>query len=138
MTSSEYVVWLDGDDVLEPEYFEAAAARLDRQPDLDFVSCAMRAFGAASYVWTPSPPTFVDAVSTGGVPHASTMLRRRVWETVGGFDERYHLYYEDVYSELIAEKALSAEVVDVADLPWTEVDDYSDLERARALIETGA
>jgi peptidoglycan/xylan/chitin deacetylase (PgdA/CDA1 family)/glycosyltransferase involved in cell wall biosynthesis/SAM-dependent methyltransferase len=87
LTSAAYIVWLDGDDTLEPRYFEAAAAALDADPDLDFVSCALRAFGAASYVWSPSRPTFVDAVSTGGVPHASTMLRRRLWETVGGFDE---------------------------------------------------
>src|SRR5205823_7847932 len=24
---------------------------------------------------------------TGGVPHASTMVRRRLWQTIGGFDE---------------------------------------------------
>ena len=87
LTSSEYLVWLDADDVLEPGYFDAAGTRLDAEPDLDFVSCALRAFGAASYVWSPSPPTFVDAVSTGGVPHASTMVRRRLWEKTGGFDE---------------------------------------------------
>jgi peptidoglycan/xylan/chitin deacetylase (PgdA/CDA1 family)/glycosyltransferase involved in cell wall biosynthesis len=86
-TTSPYLVWLDGDDVLEPRYFETAAARLDADAGLDFVSCALRAFGAASYVWSPSLPTFVDAVATGGVPHASTMLRRRLWDAVGGFDE---------------------------------------------------
>jgi choline kinase len=44
------------------------------------------------------------------------------------------LYYEDFYSRLIAEGALIAEAVPVADLPWTEVDDFSDLERARQLV----
>ena len=87
LTTSEYLVCLDGDDTVEPGYFEAAGGRLDREPDLDFVSCAMRAFEGASYVWSPSAPTFVDAVATGGVPHASTMVRRRLWESVGGFDE---------------------------------------------------
>ncbi|MEI9940480.1 MAG: phosphocholine cytidylyltransferase family protein [Pseudomonadota bacterium] len=48
------------------------------------------------------------------------------------------LYYEDVYSRLIAAKALAAEAVAVADLPWTEVDDFSDLERARELVRGGA
>jgi len=48
------------------------------------------------------------------------------------------LYYEDVYSRLIAAGALEAEAVAVADLPWTEVDDFSDLERARALVRSGA
>ena len=92
LTSSEYLVWLDADDTVERTYFEKAAARLDQDVDLDFVSCAIRAFGAASYVWTPSSPTFVDAVSTGGVPHASTMLRRRLWQRVGGFDEELPSY----------------------------------------------
>jgi peptidoglycan/xylan/chitin deacetylase (PgdA/CDA1 family)/glycosyltransferase involved in cell wall biosynthesis/SAM-dependent methyltransferase len=87
LTSAEYLTWLDGDDLLEPGYFAAAAERLDTDPAIDFVSCALRAFGAANYVWSPSAPTFLDAVSTGGVPHASTIMRRRLWEKTGGFDE---------------------------------------------------
>jgi peptidoglycan/xylan/chitin deacetylase (PgdA/CDA1 family)/glycosyltransferase involved in cell wall biosynthesis len=87
LTEAPYLVWLDADDLLEPRYFELAAGRLDADDSLDFVTCAMQAFGAANYPWRPSPPTFVDAVSTGGVPHASTMTRRRLWESVGGFDE---------------------------------------------------
>ena len=87
LTSAEYLVWLDADDTLDTGYFEAAGAVLDANPDLDFVSCAMRAFEGASYVWKPSPPTFVDAIATGGVPHASTMIRRLLWEGIGGFDE---------------------------------------------------
>jgi peptidoglycan/xylan/chitin deacetylase (PgdA/CDA1 family)/glycosyltransferase involved in cell wall biosynthesis/SAM-dependent methyltransferase len=87
LTSSDYLVWLDGDDTLELNYLEEAAARLDASPDIDFVSCALRAFGSATYVWTPAAPTFLNAVATGAVPHASTMMRRRLWETIGGFDE---------------------------------------------------
>jgi peptidoglycan/xylan/chitin deacetylase (PgdA/CDA1 family)/glycosyltransferase involved in cell wall biosynthesis/SAM-dependent methyltransferase len=86
-TEAPYLVWLDADDVLEPTYFELAAARLDAEPGLDFVTCALQAFGAAEYMWRPSPPTFVQAVSTGGVPHASSMIRRCTWAEVGGFDE---------------------------------------------------
>jgi choline kinase len=44
------------------------------------------------------------------------------------------LYYEDVYSELIGLAVISAEAVEVGDLPWTEIDTPDDLERARALI----
>ena len=47
------------------------------------------------------------------------------------------LYYEDVYSRLIAARALRADAVAVLDLPWTEVDDFSDLERARELVRRG-
>ena len=45
LTSGDYLAWLDADDTLEPGYFEAAAARLDADPAIDFVTCAMRAFG---------------------------------------------------------------------------------------------
>jgi choline kinase len=48
------------------------------------------------------------------------------------------LYYEDVYSQLIARGELEAEAVPVRDLPWTEVDDFTDLERARELVRGGA
>jgi choline kinase len=48
-----------------------------------------------------------------------------------------NLYYEDVYSRLIAAGRLRAEAVAVRDLPWTEVDDFADLERARQLIGSG-
>ena len=48
------------------------------------------------------------------------------------------LYYEDVYSRLIAAGSVAAEAVPVADLPWTEVDDFTDLERARELVRAGA
>jgi choline kinase len=32
---------------------------------------------------------------------------------------------------------LKAEAVSVRDLPWTEVDDFADLERARAMVQAG-
>jgi len=86
-TTADYLVWLDADDVFEPQYFEKAAERLDNDEGLDFVSCAMRAFGDASYRWTPAEPSLVAAIATGAVPHASTMMRRTLWLRTGGFDE---------------------------------------------------
>lgn len=47
-----------------------------------------------------------------------------------------HLYYEDVYSRLIAD-GLEADGVDVGDLSWTEVDTAQDLARARELVGSG-
>jgi choline kinase len=44
------------------------------------------------------------------------------------------LYYEDVYSKSIAAGALDAEAVEVGDLPWTEIDTFEDLARARELF----
>jgi len=66
----------------------------------------------------------------------STRLFAALTATIDGGETG--LYYEDVYSRLIAAGSLDAEAVAVADLPWTEVDDFSDLERARELVVGGA
>lgn len=94
LTSSPYVVLLDADDCLDPTYLERAAARLDDEPGLAFVSCGMRSFGDANEVWTPPAPDLVRSLS-GEVVHISSMFRREVWDIVGGFDENLR-GHEDV------------------------------------------
>ena len=96
LTIGDYLVFLDADDVFEPTYFDKAATRLDDDPDLGFVTSAVRAFEGASFVWRPSPLTWVEAVSTAGVPHISSMTRRRLWDAVGGYDESIR-YSEELY-----------------------------------------
>jgi MoaA/NifB/PqqE/SkfB family radical SAM enzyme/peptidoglycan/xylan/chitin deacetylase (PgdA/CDA1 family) len=86
LTSSPLVMFLDADDRLEPEYIATLAGRLDERPDLDYVSCAMRHFGAASLVWTPPAPDTARSLTFGTV-HASTVFRRQLFERVGGYDE---------------------------------------------------
>jgi len=46
---------------------------------------------------------------------------------------RTHLYYEDVYAEVVA-RGVGMACAAVGDLPWTEVDDREDLARAVALV----
>lgn len=86
LTSAPLVVVLDGDDLLDPSYLAQATARLSGPPAVDYVSCAMRGFGATSYEWRPPDPALPESVIRG-VVHASTLFRREVWEAVGGFDE---------------------------------------------------
>lgn len=86
LTSGRYLVTLDADDLLDPTYLEKTAARLDAEPGLGFVSTAIRAFGAASYVWTPPPCNLINALTMGNA-HPASMFRRRLWEAVGGVDE---------------------------------------------------
>lgn len=90
LTSAEYVVTLDGDDRLTPLYLARTAERLDGDPALDFVSTGIRAFGDATYVWTPPAPS-LEAILVRGAPHPASMFRRRVWSAAGGFDESREL-----------------------------------------------
>jgi hypothetical protein len=88
LVSAPYIVTLDADDLLEPTYLEITAERLDSQSALDFVTTAIRAFGGADYIWAPVSCDLKSVLACGG-PHAATIFRRRVWETLGGFDETH-------------------------------------------------
>ena len=91
LTSSPYLVFLDGDDVLERIYFERAGALLDTRPELGVVACALQAFEGAEYLWVPPPFNFVDGFAKA-TPPVTSMMRRTVFDSVGGFDENFGLF----------------------------------------------
>ena len=84
LTAADQVVLLDGDDLFEADLVEAMAGTLDARPDLAFVTCAVQAFGNASYTWIPPACTARSALARGG-PHVSSMFRRRAWQIAGPF-----------------------------------------------------
>ena len=86
LVSAPYIFPLTARDLLDPTYFDKAGARLDADPHLGFVSCAVQAFEGASYAWMPPASTMVNLLTRGGA-HAETLMRRTLWEVVGGFDE---------------------------------------------------
>ncbi|HTO11120.1 MAG TPA: glycosyltransferase, partial [Candidatus Binatia bacterium] len=85
LTSAPYLVLLDADDRLAPTYLERAAARLDADPGLHFVSCAMQAAHRPESVWRPPACTLAEQLGRGAL-HISTLVRRTVWDAVGGLD----------------------------------------------------
>ena len=94
LTSAPYIVLLDADDALEPSYIERLAGVLDQSATVDFVTCALQAFGDADYVWTPPECSWVQTLARGG-PHISTMFRRTLWRALQGFDSSLD-GYEDM------------------------------------------
>jgi peptidoglycan/xylan/chitin deacetylase (PgdA/CDA1 family)/glycosyltransferase involved in cell wall biosynthesis len=88
---SPYLVFLDADDVLAGGYIEQTAARLDADEGLSFVSCAVQAFEGAAYVWKPRACTALETLTHGSV-HVSSLLRRTLWDAVGGFDPALPAY----------------------------------------------
>jgi peptidoglycan/xylan/chitin deacetylase (PgdA/CDA1 family) len=94
-TTAPFVVLLDGDDLFEPTYLEAASRLLRERGDLSFVCCALQAFGRASYRWKPPPYTIAEALGRGACGHISTVFRRELWEEGPGFDASLPSY-EDV------------------------------------------
>jgi GT2 family glycosyltransferase len=110
----EYVVLLNNDTVVQPGWLGALVAAADRAPDVGIVGgkvvardgslqeagCsilpdatpAARGFGA-----DPNDPAFACALDVEYVSGCCLLVRRSLWERIGGFDERFApAYYEDV------------------------------------------
>jgi peptidoglycan/xylan/chitin deacetylase (PgdA/CDA1 family)/glycosyltransferase involved in cell wall biosynthesis len=110
LTSSDYLVFLDGDDVLEKTYFEKAGALLDARPDLSVIACTLQAFEGADYVWTPPPFNFTDGFARG-TPPVTSMIRRTVFDSVCGFDEHFGLFEDYDFWLSALERGHKAEII---------------------------
>jgi GT2 family glycosyltransferase len=90
----DYLCCLDADDLLHPEWLTRAVAALDADPGLAFVSHWLRAFGDESWDWTPTECGFPALLDTNTV-NGAALVRRSVWEQVGGQDETLREGCED-------------------------------------------
>ncbi|MEW2033741.1 glycosyltransferase [Streptomyces roseifaciens] len=86
--SGEFVLPLDGDDLLEPDCVATALAALQRAPELGHVSCYVRHFGLVNTMDAPlgTVPALMPFLNTGG--KRTRLLRRSALAVVGGYDER--------------------------------------------------
>lgn len=135
---------LDGDVIFRQDVLarlDACAASLavavDRSRQLDAEAMKVR-LGAGNRIaaFGKGIPLARSAGETMGIERIAASAGERLFDAIEAAVAagRNDLYYEDVYSELVAAGELDAELVDVGDLPWTEIDDPDDLARARALV----
>src|SRR6478735_9250740 len=141
---------LDGDVVFQRQVLErldASSAELavavdgGRTVDAEAMKVTLPLAGSATIgAFGKGIPLSQSAGESIGIERISSRFSAPLFEALQSalVAGETNLYYEDVYSRLIAAGALQAEAVAVADLPWTEVDDFSDLERARELVAGGA
>lgn len=136
------VVKLDGDvvftDALLPRVLgaggDAAVAVDGRQPVRDEAMKVRAARGLATGFGKGIPAAEATGESIG-VEWFGDRARGSLAAAVATAVEagRTGIYYEDVYAEVIA-RGVEMRCVGVGDLPWTEVDEASDLARAVALV----
>ena len=113
-TTAPYVAFIDGDDVWMPEKLAEQVDLLERMPDVALVCGAVLSW----YSWDPAatkvdtieltlevaddrrldpPEAALTAYPLGRGDSGSTdlMVRRAVFDAVGGFEERFRTIYED-------------------------------------------
>ncbi len=89
----EYFALLDADDVWQPEFLARQMAVFASKPDVDLVTGngwfqGSRRHGQPVRPWPDSrpAPTLASIISDENAVFVMTVFRRRVYETIGGFD----------------------------------------------------
>ena len=115
ISRSEYLLFLDADDVLEPTMLNDLTTWLDSQRHVGAVYCGpsfidergepitmdwpprLRATRVGVAVIPDGDPVtpFVSIFCLAGIVPSLTVIRRSVWSEVGGWDETFGQHYED-------------------------------------------
>ncbi len=92
--SHEWIIPLDADDVLEPQYAEACGAALEAHPDAAFASSDYRVFGKETFIQRTPDYNLYKLLDQNPLSYAA-LIRKRDWEKIGGYDESMRHGYED-------------------------------------------
>ena len=93
--SGDYLVFLDADDALEPEYVSRCLAALEQAPPgVAYAYTGVRYFGDENGIKIPRPFD-PSALLHESFVNASALIRRSVFESTGGFDTGWTLGHED-------------------------------------------
>ncbi|NNC43964.1 MAG: glycosyltransferase, partial [Acidimicrobiia bacterium] len=90
----EYVVPLDADDMLEPEFLKTLVGALDDDPSKGVAHCWTRLFGDLNQIWIPRPFNRYQMLLSNSLVGCA-VVRTDVWKAVGGYDEHMTLGNED-------------------------------------------
>jgi len=94
VATGEYILPLDADDLIAPQYIEEAVNVLEGSEDYRIVYCKAEKFGAQSGVW-PSPDFSLRRMLMGNQIFCSAVFRKSDWEKVGGYNLVMTAGYED-------------------------------------------
>lgn len=91
----DYILFLDADDILEPAHVAACVAALERSPrKVAYAYTGVRYFGNETGI-LEGRPFDPDALIEGNFVHASALIRRDIFQSVGGFSLAWNDGVED-------------------------------------------
>jgi len=88
MAEREWIMILDVDNLLTPNYLEKTIGRGD------IVTTYHQFFGDSNQIFQQGTPT-IENFQRGNQVDANALFRKSVWDTVGGYDEQMKEGWED-------------------------------------------
>jgi glycosyltransferase involved in cell wall biosynthesis len=109
-----YVLPLDADDTLDPDFLARTVSVLDAEPAVGLVHPWIRLTGGHVGVWRTGPFT-LPALLARCTVHVTCLFRRELWDAVGGFDPAFVETGEDwdFWIRLAARGVVAREVPEV-------------------------
>lgn len=101
---SDYLMFLDADDILEPTYVERCLQALTAAPPhVAYAYTQMSLFGYETGIFE-SRPFDRRALPRGNYVNAAALMRRGVYDAVGGYDRSWSVAHEDyeLYMRLLS------------------------------------
>tara|TARA_R110002124_G_scaffold267533_5_gene434803 strand:- start:790 stop:1596 length:807 start_codon:yes stop_codon:yes gene_type:complete len=86
LAKGKYIIPLDADNKLRPEFIKQTIAILDSNHDIDVVHGDAQLFGNKNSVWKGKPFEIAEMVLNNYID-ACAGFRKSVWEESGGYDE---------------------------------------------------
>ena len=90
----KYILPLDADDLIEPEYIQKAVNILEEKPSVGIVYCHADMFGENGGPWE-LPDYSLRAMLVENCIFVTSLFRKADWEAVGGFCESFKAGMED-------------------------------------------
>lgn len=94
LAKGEYILPLDADDVIRPEYMELAMKAFEEQPQTRLVYCQGYFFGEKKGLWELAYQGYRKLLMRNSI-FVSAFFRKIDWEKAGGYDETMRNGYED-------------------------------------------
>ena len=93
-STGTYILPLDADDAIEPDYVEKAVKILQNNPEIGVVYCKARYFGSKQGIWKLPEFNKNEMLYTNHV-FVSALFRKSDFEKLGGYKEYMNDGYED-------------------------------------------
>ncbi|KEO72827.1 glycosyltransferase family 2 protein [Anditalea andensis] len=94
LAQGKYILPLDGDDIIAPNYISSALNVLESRPEVKVVYCRAEKFGTKIGPWNLKSFTLQN-LAVDNMIFVSALYRKSDWEAIGGYAEEMTWGYED-------------------------------------------